>query len=395
MEKRDRLPYYSRDQLSESDWKKSQSRHSTAKRSIHKKHSKHHPRYSSSETDAKRASYEENPLNWNECLSSLGRKYWFNVRTEKSQWEVPKAILLQRSRERETSKKEFSPPYYSGSNRKSSHVSDYHTSSPRKRDDDVDKPSLLATPDSPRASSSSRSLITSLHPLQQALLVKNQLQHSTVSTRPQTLPISPSTVGPADSNPLSPPELVVPPLPRPEFRHAPLPARTDTPATPSAVSQLSKPAPAISSLSNQLSGVASNLDKFANTPGIRIRKKLLLSTSSASEETLKLISNSDTIPSVDIVIPESPTELLYDPELMNMSLIYPFSSPHIDYTEKEINNRMLERLNLTYPEQIESSLMLTSAKLRWEIDNFASQMCALRAASIASLIEQDQSTVYK
>ena len=383
MEKRDRgLPYYNRDQTSDSDWKKSQSRHSTAKRNIHKKHSKHHQRYSSSEADAKRASYEENPLNWNECLSSLGRKYWFNVRTEKSQWEVPKAILLQRSRERETTKsKEFTPPYYSGSNRKSSHVSDYHMSSPRKRDDDVDKSSLLARPGSPRAS-----LITSLHPLQQALLVKNRLQHS---TRPQTLPISPSTVGSADSNPLSPPELVIPPLPLPEVRHTPLPVRTDSAATTN--TSLAKPA---ANLNNQLSSFSSNLEKFANTPGIRIKKKLLSSTS-ASEETLKIISNSDTIAPVDIVIPDSPTELLYDRELMNMSLIYPFSSPHIDYTEKEINNRMLERLNLTYPEQIESSIMLTSAKLRWEIDNFASQVCSLRAASIASLIEEDQKLVYK
>ena len=382
MEKRDRgLPSHNRDQIF-------QSRHSTAKRSIHKKHSKHHQRYPSSEADAKRASYEENPLNWNECLSSQGRKYWFNVRTEKSQWEVPKAILLQRSRERETSKsKEFSPPYYSGSNRKSSHASDHH--SPRKRDDDTDKSSLLAT-----ANSSSASLITSLHPLQQALLVKNQLQHSTTSTRPHTLPISPSTVGSADSNPLSPPELVIPPLLRPEAKHTPLPVRTDPPATTITSSYLVK-RPATSSLTNQLSSVASNLDKFANTPGIRIKKKLLLSTSSASEETLKLISNSDTIAPVDIVIPESSTELLYDQELMNMSLIYPFSSPHIDYTEKEINNKMLERLNLTYPEQIESSLMLAGAKLRWEIDNFASQVCALRAASIASLIEEDQKTVYK
>ncbi|KAI6657648.1 hypothetical protein LOD99_391 [Oopsacas minuta] len=393
MDKRDRgLLHYSRDQPSDSDWKKCQTRHSANKRNIHKKHSKHHPRYPSSETEAKRASYEENPLNWNECMSSMGRKYWFNVRTEKSQWEVPKAILLQRNREREnTRSKELSPSLYSGVNRKtnSSHSTDYIISSPRKKEDDIDR---INTPEShPSVSTnSSRNLITSLHPLQQALLVKNQLQYS---THPHTLPISPSPAESIDSNPISPTEFIQPHSSRSDSREAPLLARRDSESSSTSLRNISSRS--TTSLNNHMSSVASNLDKFANTPGIRIKKKPILSSSSSCEEAMKLLSSSDTVTPIAIVMPECPAELAYDAELIDLPLTYQFSSPQIEYTEKEINNKMLERLNTCYTDYIESSIMLTDAKLRWEIDNFYSQICSLRTKSIATLIEPEQRTPYK
>lgn len=378
---------YNRTQQSDSDWKKSQNRHSTGKKNVYKKHSKHHPRYSSSDSDAKRVSYEENPLNWNECMSSLGRKYWFNVRTEKSQWEVPKAILMQRSRDREGSRsKELSPLLYSGTSRKTnsnSYSSDYVTPSPRKREDEVDK---INTPDSHAnlSNSSSQNLITSLHPLQQALLVKNQLQHS---SQPHTLPVSPSPIGSMDSNPISPVEFTQPQSSRSDTRESQLPALSSSFRTATHKS---------SSFDNQLPSVSSHLDKFANTPGIRIKKKPILSSSSSSEEAMKLLSASDTVTPIDMVIPECPTELSYDSELMSISLIYPFSSQEIEYTEKELSRKVLERLNTSYLEHIESSIILTHAKLRWEVDNFHSQICSLRTKSIASLIEPDsQRTSYK
>ena len=377
---------YNRTQQSDSDWKKSQNRHSTAKRNVYKKHSKHHSRYSSSDSDAKRASYEENPLNWNECMSSLGRKYWFNVRTEKSQWEVPKAILMQRSRDRESTRsKEFSPPLYSGTSRKTNsnnYSSDYVTS-PRKREDGIDK---VNTPDSHAnlSTSSSQSLITSLHPLQQALLVKNQLQHS---SQPHTMPVSPSPIGSTDSNPISPVEFTQPQPFRSDARECQLPPVSSSFRTATSKS---------SRFDTQLPSVSSHLDKFANTPGIRIKKKPILSSSSSSEEAMKLLSASDTVAPIDIAIPECPTEFSYDPDLMNLYLIYPFSSQEIEYTEKELNRKMLERLNTSYLAHIESSIILTHTKLRWEIDNFHSQICSLRTKSIASLIEpESQRTPYK
>ena len=387
MEKRDRgMLNYNRSQQSDSDWKKSQNRHSIAKRNVYKKHSKHHPRYSSSDSDAKRASYEENPLNWNECMSSLGRKYWFNVRTEKSQWEVPKAILMQRSRDKESTRsKEFSPPLYSGSRKtNSNYSSDYVTPSPRKREDEVDK---MNTPDSHAnlSTSSSQSLITSLHPLQQALLVKNRLQHS---SQPLTTPVSPSPIGSIDSNPISPVEFTQPQPSRPEKRESQLPPVSSSFRTAANRSS--------SRFDGQLPSISSHLEKFANTPGIRIKKKPILSSSSSSEEAMKLLSASDTVTPIDIVIPECPTELTCDPDLMNLSLIYPFSSQEIEYTEKELNRKMLERLNTSYLEHIESSIILTHTKLRWEINNFHSQVCSLRTKSIASLIEpESQRTHYK
>ena len=393
------LHYNSRETFSENDAKRA--RHSSLKKSVHKKHSRHHhQRYSSaSDADAKRASYEENPHNWSECDSSQGRKYWFNIRTEKSQWEVPKAILLKRSKEKDansrTGRDHFSPSNSERRRGQNSHSSDHHFNSPLDRDEEMDTsshPTLSSISNNSSANAAgtgSQNLITSLHPLQQALLVKNQLEHSTQSNNNNTVPFNQSA-------------LTSPNLPfRPNESSFSLPNPTNSinsfdniPSLPSLGRLEIRPHGSVKFpttrgvIDGQNNTTSSHLDKFANTPGIRIKKKPTISTS--SEGSFKFSTNCTVTPVADIAIPESSIELHCDTDLMNSSLIYPFTSPDLDYLEKELNQKMSQKLDTTYVDNLDSQLLLTKAKMNWEIDNCFSQIYSLRASNLASLIDSNQ-----